>query len=169
MLLFSLLLKVLSFIWYFLLLPLETEFLLRFLRVSKFSQLEALSRLEKYLDLFNLMPDWLRDIDMMDPKVQEFFDEGWASWIVSSQIPCWVNVLSIHSIVTDRIPEDAKGNVFTGVFVNRGAEMGCPALPHPLPSPCPQTHTVPHPIHLVSSPPRSPISYTTPLPALTPF
>ena len=50
--------------------------MLRFLRVSKFSQLKALERLEKYLDLFNIMPDWLRDIDMMDPKIQAFIDTG---------------------------------------------------------------------------------------------
>ena len=56
--------------------PSETEFLLRFLRVGKFSQLEALKRLEKYLDLFNIMPDWLRDIDMLDPKIQNFLDVG---------------------------------------------------------------------------------------------
>ena len=45
--------------------------------MAKFSQLEALKRLEKYLDLFNIMPDWLRDIDMMDPKIQNFLDVGW--------------------------------------------------------------------------------------------
>ena len=54
----------------------ETEFLLRFLRVGKFSQLEALKRLEKYLELFNIMPEWIRDIDMMDPKIQAFLGAG---------------------------------------------------------------------------------------------
>ena len=44
--------------------------------MAKFSQLEALKRLEKYLDLFNIMPDWLRDIDKLDPKIQNFLDVG---------------------------------------------------------------------------------------------
>ncbi len=48
-----------------------------FLRVAKFSQLEALSRLERYLQLFNIKPEFLRDIDMLDPKVQEFLDVGY--------------------------------------------------------------------------------------------
>ena len=54
----------------------DTSFLLRFLRVEKFSQPEALRRLERYLEIFNSMEDWIRDIDMMDPEIQTFLDEG---------------------------------------------------------------------------------------------
>ncbi len=54
----------------------ETEFLLRFLRVAKFSQLEALKRLERYLELFNVAPEWLRDIDLSDKRIQAFIDTG---------------------------------------------------------------------------------------------
>ena len=54
----------------------DTSFLLRFLRVAKFGQLEALRRLERYLEIFTTMEDWTRDIDMMNPEIQAFLDEG---------------------------------------------------------------------------------------------
>ena len=54
----------------------DASFLLRFLRVAKFSQLEALRRLERYLEIFNTMEDWTRDVDMMNPEIQAFLDEG---------------------------------------------------------------------------------------------
>ena len=54
----------------------DASFLLRFLRVAKFSQLEALRRLERYLEIFNTMEDWTRDVDMMNSEIQAFLDEG---------------------------------------------------------------------------------------------
>ena len=54
----------------------EPSFLLRFLRVVKFSQLEALKRLERYLNMFNTMSDWIRDIDMSSKGIQAFLDTG---------------------------------------------------------------------------------------------
>ena len=54
----------------------DASFLLRFLRVAKFSQLEALRRLERYLEIFNTMEDWTRDVDMMNQEIQAFLDEG---------------------------------------------------------------------------------------------
>ena len=47
----------------------DASFLLRFLRVAKFSQLEALNRLEKYLKLLDQL-DGVRDTDMSNPRIQ---------------------------------------------------------------------------------------------------
>ncbi len=57
-------------------LPSDSGFLLRFLRVGKFSQLEALRRLERYLTLFTTAPGWVRDLDPSDPKFLEILDTG---------------------------------------------------------------------------------------------
>ena len=54
----------------------DTLFLLRFLRASKFSQLVARKRLEKWLSVLDTMSDWLRDIDLEDPAFMEFYDTG---------------------------------------------------------------------------------------------
>ena len=59
-----------------LILFLEASFLIRYLRTAKWSQLEALNRLESFLGLFNTMPEMLRDIDMTDPKVVAFLRTG---------------------------------------------------------------------------------------------
>ena len=53
----------------------DASFLLRFLRVAKFSQLEALKRLEKYLKLLDQL-DGVRDTDMSSPRIQAFLDTG---------------------------------------------------------------------------------------------
>ncbi len=45
--------------------------------MAKWSQLEALNRLEKYLAIFNIIPEWSRDIDMSDPKILAFLKEGY--------------------------------------------------------------------------------------------
>ena len=54
----------------------DTGYLLRFLRASKFSQLVARKRLEKWLAALEIMSDWLRDIDLRDPKFMELYDTG---------------------------------------------------------------------------------------------
>jgi len=54
----------------------DTKFLLRFLRVGKFSQLQARERLENYLKCFSKMPDWLRNIDTHDPQILKVVDTG---------------------------------------------------------------------------------------------
>ena len=43
--------------------------------MAKFSQLEALKRLEKYLKLLDEL-DGVRDIDMSNPRIQAFLDTG---------------------------------------------------------------------------------------------
>ena len=53
----------------------DVSFLLRFLRVAKFSQLEALKRLEKYLKLLDQL-DGVRDTDMSNSRIQAFLDTG---------------------------------------------------------------------------------------------
>ena len=54
----------------------DTRYLLRFLRASKFSQLVARKRLEKWLSVLDIMSDWLRDIDLKDPKLMDLYDTG---------------------------------------------------------------------------------------------
>ena len=46
-------------------------FLLRFLRVRKFSQLAARETLENYWTIKMKRPDWHKDIDPCEPDMQE--------------------------------------------------------------------------------------------------
>jgi len=52
----------------------ETSFLLRFLRVSKFSQLSARERVERYVMVLQEHPKYIRNIDTREPKLQLFYD-----------------------------------------------------------------------------------------------
>ena len=54
----------------------DAKYLLKFLRVSKFSQLVAREKLEKWISALDIIGEWLRDIDFNDPKYMEFFDTG---------------------------------------------------------------------------------------------
>ena len=55
----------------------DASYLVRYLRVAKWSQLEALKRLESYLSLFDIMPQMICDIDMTDPKIIAFLKTGY--------------------------------------------------------------------------------------------
>ena len=57
----------------------DTEFLLKFLRTSKFSQLRARTMIKGYLALKVEMPQSYTNWDPLEPQVARFFQEGWAT------------------------------------------------------------------------------------------
>ena len=65
--------------------------------MAKFSQLEALKRLEKYLKLLENMSHLIRDIDLSNPRVQAFLDTGWVHGInnefIHTKASCQSSVL----------------------------------------------------------------------------
>jgi hypothetical protein len=56
--------------------PTDTRFLLPFLRVRYFSQLEARKLLENYLSSRTKLAHWYKNLDPADPKIQAYFDSG---------------------------------------------------------------------------------------------
>ncbi|XP_060565140.1 alpha-tocopherol transfer protein-like [Ruditapes philippinarum] len=56
--------------------PTEFEFLLRFLRARKFSQLEARKTLENYWTCKTKTPEWYRNVDPSEPAIQEIIKTG---------------------------------------------------------------------------------------------
>ncbi|XP_053385624.1 alpha-tocopherol transfer protein-like [Mercenaria mercenaria] len=57
--------------------PTDFAFLLRFLRVRKFSQLGARETLENYWKGRTNIPEWFRNVDPADEILQEIFKTGW--------------------------------------------------------------------------------------------
>ena len=57
--------------------PLDTEYLLRFLRVRKFSQLAARKTLENFWTSRTKYPEWFSNVDMCDPDIQEIIGTGY--------------------------------------------------------------------------------------------
>jgi len=55
----------------------DISFLLPFLRVRYFSQLEALKLLDNFMTRRAKFPQWFRNIDPADPKIQDVFDRGY--------------------------------------------------------------------------------------------
>lgn len=56
--------------------PLDIQFLLRFLRVRKFTQLAARKTLENYWKARTDSPEWFQNIDSCDPDIQEIVGTG---------------------------------------------------------------------------------------------
>ncbi len=54
----------------------DTRFLIRFLRVNSYSQLEARNMLEKYLKNVQEIPEWMQNMDPNDQKFQAILDSG---------------------------------------------------------------------------------------------
>ena len=58
----------------------DDGFLLRFLRTAKFSQLRAQEILENFWTSRSVpgkgAPDWFKDLDPLNPKLQEIIDLG---------------------------------------------------------------------------------------------
>jgi len=55
----------------------DISFLLPFLRVRYFSQLEALKLLDNFMTRRAKFPQWFRNLDPGDPKIQDAFDRGY--------------------------------------------------------------------------------------------
>lgn len=56
--------------------PTDFEFLLRFLRARKYSQVGARQTLENYLSNFTDVPEWFANVDPAEPKIQELLKLG---------------------------------------------------------------------------------------------
>lgn len=52
----------------------DATFLLRFLRVKKFNVTEAHTMVHRYLMNRQVYPQWFRDLDVLDPRVEELLD-----------------------------------------------------------------------------------------------
>lgn len=57
--------------------PLDIQFLLRFLRVRKFTQLTARKTLENFWSARTKYPAWFSDIDTCEPDIQEIIGTGY--------------------------------------------------------------------------------------------
>jgi len=57
----------------------DISFLLPFLRVRYFSQLEALKLLDNFMTRRAKFPKWFRNLDPGDPKIQDIYDRGYVS------------------------------------------------------------------------------------------
>lgn len=64
--------------------PTDFGFLLRFLRVRKFSQLEARKTLENYWTCKTLTPEWYRNVDPADKTIQEILKSGF--YVIPKQL-----------------------------------------------------------------------------------
>ena len=83
----------------------DTEFLLRFLRYCKFSQLEARKRIETYLTGMTKYADYLMDIDITEKDVLDVAKGGW--------VPCH----SIHFYVINTLrPRQCSRHVTEDIF-----------------------------------------------------
>lgn len=56
--------------------PTDISFLLTFLRVRYFSQLEARKLLDNFVTRRTKFPQWFKNLDPADPKIQDVFDRG---------------------------------------------------------------------------------------------
>ena len=54
----------------------DFAFLLRFLRVRKYSQVGARQTLENYLTIKTEVPQWFKDLDPADETIQALFRTG---------------------------------------------------------------------------------------------
>jgi len=54
----------------------DISFLLPFLRVRYFSQLEALKLLDNFMTRRAKFPQWFGNLDPGDPKIQDAYDRG---------------------------------------------------------------------------------------------
>jgi len=54
----------------------DTQFLLLFLRVRYFSQLDARKLLENFLSRRTRFPKWFKNLDPCDPKILAALDDG---------------------------------------------------------------------------------------------
>jgi len=57
----------------------DISFLLPFLRVRYFSQLEALKLLDNFMTRRIKFPQWFRNLDPGDPKILDIYDRGYVS------------------------------------------------------------------------------------------
>jgi hypothetical protein len=57
----------------------DTWFLVKFLRIKKYSQLEARNALERYWKVRTSIPEWFANKDPRDKQIQDVIEKGYHS------------------------------------------------------------------------------------------
>lgn len=63
----------------------DAVFLLRFLRVTKFSILAACTKLERFIYIHQAYPQWFSNLSLDDPAVKEIIDLGWVIPLIEKE------------------------------------------------------------------------------------
>ena len=89
----------------------DISFLLPFLRVRYFSQLEALKLLDNYITRRTKFAKWFRNLDPADPKILDVYDRGYVCTQGASKQDC--SYLSLRIIL---MHFDTSSNVNNSVL-----------------------------------------------------
>ena len=125
----------------------DAVFLLRFLRVKKFSVAAACEMLEKYLTIRQLYPQWFQKLDIEDKELEEIIDSGYLVPLPERDSQGRQLILSCagkfdpyrftssqmaraHSLVTEALLDDEESQVagYTHVNDEEGLSMGLLSL-----------------------------------------
>lgn len=125
----------------------DAVFLLRFLRVKKFSVAAACEMLEKYLTIRQLFPQWFRKLDIEDKALEEIIDCGYLVPLPERDEHGRQLILSCagkfdpyrftsaqmaraHSLVTEALLDDEESQIagYTHINDEEGLSMGLVSL-----------------------------------------
>lgn len=125
----------------------DSIFLLRFLRVKKFSVAAACEMLEKYLTIRQLYPQWFQKLDIEDKELEEIIDSGYLVPLPERDEHGRQLILSCagkfdpyrftssqmaraHSLVTESLLDDEESQIagYTHVNDEEGLSMGLLSL-----------------------------------------
>lgn len=125
----------------------DTVFLLRFLRVKKFSVPAACEMLEKYLTIRQLYPQWFQKLDIEDKDLEEIIDSGYLIPLPTRDEHGRQLILSCagkfdpyrftsaqmaraHSLVTEALLDDEESQIagYTHINDEEGLSMGLLSL-----------------------------------------
>lgn len=125
----------------------DSVFLLRFLRVKKFSLQPACEMLEKYLTIRQLYPQWFRNLDIEDKALEEIIDMGYVVPLLERDengrqliLTCAgkfdpyrftsAQMARAHSLVTEALLDDEESQVAGYSHINdeEGLSMGLLSL-----------------------------------------
>lgn len=125
----------------------DAVFLLRFLRVKKFSLQPACEMLEKYLTIRQLYPQWFRKLDIEDKALEEIIDMGYVVPLPERDehgrqliLTCAgkfdpyrftsAQMARAHSLVTEALLDDEESQVAGYSHINdeEGLSMGLLSL-----------------------------------------
>lgn len=125
----------------------DAVFLLRFLRVKKFSVSAACEMLEKYLTIRQLYPQWFRKLDIEDKCLEEIIDMGYLVPLPARDeygrqliLSCAgkfdpyrftsAQMARAHSLVTEALLDDEESQIagYTHINDEEGLSMGLVSL-----------------------------------------